>query len=399
MKHSTLVFSLCALILAACSGGAGASNQPLPTVVLGGPTAQPAVDHASVTASGIVLAAQEARLSFLAIGRVTAVHVQLGDTVEAGQVLMELDDAAARRDLAQAESALTELTSPTAIARARQEVASTEEAQQTARTRLEYYITPGVLYWEERLTVSERALAAAKNGAGASPTDEQTKAITEAEKAVSRAQANLAYAQKQLREVYLPDKFTRINSVTGESYVAEPRIDTDAARADYALASAALDEARAYLAVLTGEPPPSNIAGGSLARLELARRNLTAARTALEATRLLAPFAGTIAMVSAVPGENAVPGAIVVVVSDLSRLHVETTDLSERDVTKVSVGQIVRVHIDALGEDVSGRVSAIAPGATTLGGDVVYKTVIALDEQPPGLRAGMSAEVTFDAAG
>ncbi len=397
MKYPTVVIVLCTLVLAAC-GGAGASNPPLPTVVLSGATQQPAVDHAGVTASGIVLAVQEARLSFLTIGKVTAVHVQLGDTVEAGQVLVELDDAAARRDLAQAESALTEFTSPTAIARARQDVAATEEAQQTARNRLEYYITPGVLYWEERLALSEQTLDAAKAGAGTSPTSEQTQAITEAEKAVSRAQANLAYAQKQLHDVYLPEKFTRINSVTGESYVAEPRIDTDASRADYAFASAALDEARAYLAVLTGEPAPSNVVGRSLAQLELAQRNLTAARAALEATRLLAPFAGTIALVSAVPGENAVPGAIVVSVIDLSRLHVETTDLSERDVTQVSVGQSVRVHIDALGEEVSGRVSAIAPGATTLGGDVVYKTIIDLDVQPPGIRAGMSAEVTFEAS-
>jgi multidrug resistance efflux pump len=131
----------------------------------------------------------------------------------------------------------------------------------------------------------------------------------------------------------------------------------------------------------------------------VARRNVAAARAALEATRLEAPFAGTIALVSAVPGENAVPGAVIVIVSDLSRLHVETTDLSERDVTHVSVGQRVRVYIEALGEEVSGRVSAMAPGATALGGDVVYKTVIDLDIQPQGMRAGMSAKVTFESGG
>jgi hypothetical protein len=31
--------------------------------------------------------------------------------------------------------------------------------------------------------------------------------------------------------------------------------------------------------------------------------------------------------------------------------------------------------------------------ASTVGGDVVYAVVIALDEQPEGLRLGMSAEV------
>ncbi len=395
MKHSTIVFSLCALVLAACSGGAGASNQPLPTVVLGGATAPPEVDRTGVTASGFVVAAQEARLSFLGTGLVTKVNVQLGGTVQVGEVLIELDDAAAQRDLARAESDLADLTSPAAVARARQAVAAAEADLEKARNKLEYYVTPGVLYWEERQSEAQTALATAKADGGPSPTEDQKKKIAEAEKSLARAEANLAYATKQYREVYLPEKFTRINSQTGASYVAEPRIDTEAARADYTLAGATLDEARAFLAALTGEATSSDVFGSSLALLELARRNVAAARAALEATRLAAPFAGTIALVSAVPGENAVPGAVVVIVSDLSRLHVETTDLSERDVTKVSVGQTVRVYIEALGQEVDGRVAAIAPGATTLGGDVVYKTVIDLDTQPQGMRAGMSAQVTF----
>ncbi len=39
----------------------------------------------------------------------------------------------------------------------------------------------------------------------------------------------------------------------------------------------------------------------------------------------------------------------------------------------------------------------IAPQANTIGGDVVYPVTIALDEQPPGLRWGMSVEVEIAA--
>jgi HlyD family secretion protein len=38
-------------------------------------------------------------------------------------------------------------------------------------------------------------------------------------------------------------------------------------------------------------------------------------------------------------------------------------------------------------------VVGIAPQSTTIGGDVVYTVYVALDEQPPGLRWGMSTEV------
>ena len=43
-----------------------------------------------------------------------------------------------------------------------------------------------------------------------------------------------------------------------------------------------------------------------------------------------------------------------------------------------------------------GRASDLSPLATTLGGDVAYKTTTELEAHPPGLRAGMSAEVGFE---
>ncbi len=70
--------------------------------------------------------------------------------------------------------------------------------------------------------------------------------------------------------------------------------------------------------------------------------------------------------------------------------------MSERDVPKIEVGQPALVVVEALNQEITGRVSLIAPLADILGGDVVYKTTIVLDTQPPGLRAGMSVEVQFD---
>ena len=87
------------------------------------------------------------------------------------------------------------------------------------------------------------------------------------------------------------------------------------------------------------------------------------------------------------------PGQVVVTLADLSLLRVETTDLSERDVAGVSVGQRASVYVEALGAEIQGRVAGVAPQATTIGGDVVYVVYIQLDEQLPGLRWGMSADV------
>jgi multidrug resistance efflux pump len=86
------------------------------------------------------------------------------------------------------------------------------------------------------------------------------------------------------------------------------------------------------------------------------------------------------------------PGQATVTLADLSQLRVETTDLSERDVARVAVGQPVNVFVDALGVNIPGRVARIAPEATVVAGDPVYAVIIDLDSQPPGLHWGMSAE-------
>ena len=61
----------------------------------------------------------------------------------------------------------------------------------------------------------------------------------------------------------------------------------------------------------------------------------------------------------------------------------------------VKTGQKATVFIKALGQEFSGKVTDIARTSETVGGDVVYRVTILLDEQPEGLRWGMSADVTI----
>jgi multidrug resistance efflux pump len=165
--------------------------------------------------------------------------------------------------------------------------------------------------------------------------------------------------------------------------------------AKLAVAQAALQEAEWYLAAAKGEPVPAEASGAQLTQLQNARDSLSAAEAAYENSRLMAPFAGTVAALEVSVGDYVAPGRNVAVVADLSRMRVETTDLSELDVTSVSIEQECTISIEALGENVPGHVLSISPLPTTLGGDVVYAVTVELDEIPEGLRAGMSAEVAF----
>jgi multidrug efflux pump subunit AcrA (membrane-fusion protein) len=134
------------------------------------------------------------------------------------------------------------------------------------------------------------------------------------------------------------------------------------------------------------------------AEMELAKAKVETAKATLAQASLIAPFDATVVEITIQEGELAQPGRAVITLGDIADMQVETTDLSERDVPQVQIGQSVHVFIEALDLTVTGRVSRISPFSNTLGGDVVYPVLIELDEQPAGLMWGMSAEVEIQTA-
>jgi multidrug resistance efflux pump len=128
-------------------------------------------------------------------------------------------------------------------------------------------------------------------------------------------------------------------------------------------------------------------------RLNSAKAGLAAAHSALDSLTLLAPFSGTVSEVYVHLGEWVTPGVPVVVLADLSNLHIETTDLNEIDMVKIGVGDPVQISFDALPETaLTGRVTQIASQASP-GVGVNYTVVIAMNSPPDMLRWGMSAFV------
>lgn len=264
-----IVISILALTLAAC--GQASTTEAIPTVSLEGGQASsgaPANSGDSVSAAALVVPMSEARLSFTSVGRVTSVNVQVGDKVEAGETLVELD-------------------------------------------------------------------------------------TTLLEAKVREAEANLAFAETDLK--YL----IRVTGCRGEGCTPSYK-HIEVAENQVARAQALVDSANATLN---------------------AQSHLTA------------PFAGTVVSVDISPAETVTPGEVVIVIGDLTGFRIETTDLSERDVPSVKIGQEVNVFVEALGQDFKGKVADISNISSTLGGDVVYKVTIDFSQQPEGLLWGMSADV------
>ncbi|MGD0706930.1 MAG: HlyD family efflux transporter periplasmic adaptor subunit [Anaerolineaceae bacterium] len=386
MKSKLLAILLLGCLLAACSAAAGTPT-PLPTVILknNNPTAVATNGGSggSVTASGVVVPDQEAHLAFLAGGNVKAVDVAVGDVVKAGQVLVQLDDSAQQVQFEQAAQAVANLTSPAALAIAQQTVAQDQQDLYNAQISLNNLIylhnnTDAIANSQANLVLAQDALNQAQNaydGVGGDPETNVNKAnayqvLYKAKVAFNNAQANY-------------------NAWTGKSNQWQIDLKT----ATVSLETAKLAEDQAWVAALK-DGNGSNVATGTgNTALLQAQFALQTAQYNLNATKLVAPFAGGIAAVNASVGSYVSPGMVMVVISNTSQLHIETTDLSERDVPKVAVGQLATVTVKALNQDITGRVSAISPLADTLGGDQVYKVTIDLDKLPPGLLAGMSVVV------
>jgi RND family efflux transporter MFP subunit len=132
------------------------------------------------------------------------------------------------------------------------------------------------------------------------------------------------------------------------------------------------------------------------AKAASAQAGVEVAQAMLAQSTLISPADATVASVDVFPGEYIDQNQTIITLASLDKLQLETTDLSERDITKVKVGAQVTISIEALNETFHGKVLRISPMASTLGGDTVFKVTIAFDEQPKGLLWGMTAEVTIE---
>ena len=403
MKIKGLIIALLLIAQTGCGALSGSTPEPLPTVVLGdgnpppeSSPGSPPVSTGGMAASGTVVPAQEARIASKLGEIVLRVNVATGDRVEAGQVLVELSGReklaaaieSASLELLTAQQALEQLDQdwPDQQTAALQELTDARQAVRDAERMLNGLNAPA-----EDLDI-EAAWATV-----VLRRDDLEKARKDYEPYENKPVDNLQRAAflNRLAEVQslYDDAVRRYNNLAG---ITGSGFERSQAEAELQIAEKRLELAQEKYDTLQSGPDPDEVALAE-ARIQNATVQIEASQSALADLELKAPFTGTVAELNIHAGEWVTPGQTLLTLVDLDHLQVETTDLSERDIPRVEIGGAVRVFIEALNQEVTGRVSQIAPLADILGGDVVYRTTIELDTLPPGLRAGMSVEVRFEA--
>ena len=188
-----------------------------------------------------------------------------------------------------------------------------------------------------------------------------------AEDALEKAQEDLNLAQRNLEET------TR---------------ERDSVRAAYDAALALETEAKHQYEI--------SLDGPNADQLTLAKANLDAAKDALSNYVLTAPFDGVVADVNVKVGEQVGTETRAVSLANFNSWVVETTDITELEVVKLSVGQAVSIVPDALLDlTLNGTITEISRAYIQQGGDILYTVRISVDETDPQLLWGMTVETTF----
>ena len=388
-----------------------------------------------IWASGKLLPTAWANLASLQGGIVQTLYVKEGDWVEAGEMLVQLNNPAAESQvkvaaatLAEAEAAHAKLLSGASeaeIAAAAAGVATAEAQVSLAAGRLletqktvEFYEVE-VLITNEQFnelasgpTEAERAAAAARvevaqaaldhaeaayNAVRGDPSIGSTRLeallLQQATKSLQAAQAEFAVATQGANEQQLAVSRSRIQEA--QSRVAMAESQTPAAEAGVQSAQASLASAQANLRRFKEGASPEDIAV-SQARIVTANAQLASSQAHVGQTQIVAPFSGQVGAVLVRNGELVSPGQLLVLLGDTGDMHVETTDLRETDVVRLQNGQEVEVTFDSLPDQIfDGIITHIAPVSTTDRGSTNFTVHVEVPQLDENLRWGMTAFVNI----
>lgn len=375
------------LLIVGCSAFPGGET---PT-----PVPEPVDDFVPiVSATGVVVPEQWARLSMTGSGVVTEVAVEEDEMVSLGETLVRLEGqetleaaiSAANFELASAEHALEALYKDTELLAAQAHQAMII-AQQEVEDAEQYLVNLQSPAPKVDIDQAKANLLLAKIRLDDTREDfEPYEKKPESNKTRAALFSQLAEAQK-----LYDGTVRRLNNLSGEA----SELDIAEAEADLLLAQEQLAVAERDYEIYKNGPDPDDV---KLAeeRVQNAEVQLNATVKALDDLELNAPFDGTVSELFVKESEWIAPGQPILLLADLENLRVETTDLNEIDVARIEIGDTAIVNFDALPDVVvEGKVIRVAQKAAE-GSGVNYTVVVLLDEIPEKLRWGMTAFVDVE---
>ncbi|MBN1218109.1 MAG: HlyD family efflux transporter periplasmic adaptor subunit [Anaerolineae bacterium] len=438
-RVSLLILFLAIFLLVACQ-----ENEPLPPTPT--PTNSTALDTSSefsggrIRALGTIRPAHQLKLSFTVSGPLEAIPIELGSTVQANDILAQLDTSELDLSLQEAQAnvvtqqallkqAITEneqqipqaeinlqakalqlekarLDGPdaaVAIAQTNLDQVDLEISQSKAQSAL-----PDIAAAEAELRRAEVLYGQAKEDYDRvlnqhwrtqEELDPYGLALVQAEADLKRAQASLTAAQNSQQAHGLGVDVLDTEKEKVEVELNQQLNNQQSYRVSLAILAAEVEAAQLELNNLQAQradyqDQTDETITQAEARLRQAQLAVKRLEQQLQDATLHAPFNGLISAVYLHHGEWAQAGAPVVEVIDTGRWRVETKNVSELDIARIKIGQEAQVRVMAFpNEVVKGKVLTISPVAVVQQGDTTYTLVIELEDTPLNLLPGMNVQV------
>jgi multidrug resistance efflux pump len=379
-----------------------------------------------LVASGAIRA-DELRIAAELGGRILQMPVAVGDSVEAGQLLVVLDAT-------QVHSMFLEQEAAVAVAKA--DLAAAEAgptAEEIAAARAALDISRADRERARAAWSSAQAVVDDPQDLDAAIVQAQTQ-VDLAEQAAELARAQLAQEQllrDQREEGSLERQAADLQVRAREAALAASQSDLEAAQAmlnglwsirnqpltllaqanvaegQYRLAREGVNVARAKLADLLAGPTPEEIAVAE-ASLSLAQAQARAVAVQEEKFRLSAPTGGVVLSQDAHPGEVVAPAAPIMTIASLDRVTL-VVYVPVNHIGRVRLGQAVQVTTDSFpGHTFAGQVTGIGSEPEFTPRNVAtaeerintyYQVEISLSNSGLLLKPGMPADALFIAQG
>jgi len=391
---------------------------------------------ATIDAAGSVRSNQSAVLSWQTSGTLAQVNVKVGDVVQAGDILAELEQASlsqnvilAQADLYSAQQALEDLQNyELQSAQALQDL---ENAQQALDDLLNPNVALDMAQAQVSLLDSEEALA---------------EAIKDRERLNYQRCENSTVESYEAQYYLALDRYQNQEDFYNEHYAPLPSTDPDRlnalatlldmeeqtqmalanlnwckgmateaeiaqADADVLLAQERVADIQTQITDLQAGPDPVEVAlaearlaeaqrtydeikdGPSAEELAAAEARVAAAQATLDAVRITAPFDGVITMVENKPGDQINAGMQAFRIDDLSHILVDL-GVSEVDINQVEIGQPVVLTFDAIiGKEYHGKVVEAGLVGVQNQGVVNFNVTIEMTDADADVLPGMTCAV------
>ena len=406
----------------------------------------------SVGATGTVVSLESKDLTVdLTDIKVQSVNVEVGNTVEEGQMLLSFDTSDIEKELENAQTELETEKKKTALsesdaARAVSDSELTKEYQiSSAQTKVDnaytqYQQAAGNCASEkEKLTSASAAettanetytalgnslqaasetLAStetdyqnAKSAAEANPSDENLAlALQQAEVAYQSAQTEYNSLSAQYSEAENAYQSAVSNRQAQEAAVQAAEAQVSSTYADYNEQLKNYDYTEATQESSVAKAKSSQSAAALTEDLSTQEDKVDEYKTKLDEGVLYAPISGVITAVNYEEGET-YAGDTLITIQDCSAYEIEA-EIDEYDISNIALGQSVLIKTDATGdEEMEGKVIFISPTSTknstatgsgttatntsSTSSDVNYKIRISIDNPDERLRLDMSASLSI----